>query len=260
MNDEPSTPAGMIDLHCHLPFHISDGPKSFEDALAMLRRAAESGVTSITAVAHYGKYFDAVAAAVEKLRPEAEKLGVELYPAFEYDYLHFENVAVEDLHFIGPESRYVLVDFNRERIPYAAPMRLFELAEQDVGIIVVHPEKLFSESALPTLQQLTGGNSALQINATSLLPESPSFRRKMAHLLLRKGMVHAVASDAHRPDGHRRYAMGEARKIITETYGESLARLLFETNPARLLKNLPPLDPPEFPTWWERFRRRWTGR
>ena len=260
MNDEPIATAGMIDLHCHLPFQISDGPKSFEDALAMLRRAAESGVTRITAVAHYGKYFDAVAAAVEKLRPEAEKLGVELYPAFEYDYLHLENVTVDEMRFIGPESRYILVDFNRDRIPYAAPMRLFELAEQDVGIIVVHPEKLFGESALPTLRQLTEGNSALQINAISLLPEAPSFRRKMAHLLLRKGMVHAVASDAHRPEGHRRYVMGEARKIITETYGESLARLLFETNPARLLKNLPPLDPPEFPTWWERFRRRWTGR
>ena len=260
MNDGQTAPTGMIDVHCHLPFQVSDGPKTMEDSLAILRRAAESGVTCITAVAHYGKYFEAVADAVEKLRPEAEKLGVELYPAFEYDYLHFETVAVEELRFIGPESRYVLVDFNRDRIPYAAPMRLFELAEQDVGIIVVHPEKLFSESALPTLRQLTEGNSALQINAISLLPEAPSYRRKMAHLLLRKGMVHAVASDAHRPEGHRRYVMSEARKIVADTYGESLARLLFETNPARLLKNLPPLDPPEFPNWWERLRRRWTGR
>lgn len=260
MNSESTAPSGMIDLHCHLPFQVSDGPQSFEDALAMLRRAAESGVTRITAVAHYGKYFDAVAAAVEQLRPEAEKLGVVLHPAFEYDYLHLETVKVDELRFIGPESRYILVDFNRNRLPYSTPMRIFELAEQDVGIVVVHPEKLFHKSAVPMLGKLAGGGTAIQINAISLLPESSSHCRKMAHLLLRKGLVHAVASDAHRPDGHRRYVMSEARKIVADTYGDDLAKLLFEVNPARLLKNLPPQEAPEFPSWWERFRRRWTGR
>ena len=250
----------MIDLHCHLPFGISDGPKTMEDSLKILRSAADAGVTHITAVAHYNKHFDKVEEAVEALRPEAEKLGIELFPSFEYDYIHLEEVKVDAMRFIGPESRYILVDFNRERIPYAAPMRLFELAQQDVGIIIVHPEKLFDRSALPILKQLAEGSIALQINAMSLLPESPSHVRKMARTLLDKGLVHAVASDAHRPDGHRRYVMREAREIVSAAYGDALAAQLFEENPARMLKNLPPLDAPEFPNWWERLRRRWTGR
>ena len=54
--------------------------------------------------------------------------------------------------------------------------------------------------------------------------------------------------------------MEEARKIVTETYGSELAELIFEENPERLLKNLTPVDPPAFPNWWERFKRRWFGR
>jgi len=260
VNPEPAAPTGVIDLHCHLPFGVSDGPKSIEDSRRMLESAARAGVTHITAVAHYGKYFDEVCRAVEELRPDAAKLGITLHPAFEYDYLHLENTKREELRFIGPESRYILVDFNRERIPYAAPMRLFELSEQEIGIIIVHPEKLFDRSALPLLKQFAEGSIALQINALSLLPEAPSHVRKMARALLDKGLVHAVASDAHRPEGHRRYLMSEARKVVCDLYGEALAAQLFEENPARLLQNLPPLDAPEFPNWWERLRRRWTGR
>ena len=250
----------MIDLHCHLPFGISDGPKTMEDSLKILRSAADAGVTHITAVAHYNQHFDKVEEAVEALRPEAEKLGIELFPSFEYDYIHLEEVKVDAMRFIGPESRYILVDFNRERIPYAAPMRFFELIEQGVGIVVVHPEKLFSRHALPLLKKFSEGGIALQINALSLLPEAGSTRRGMAHWLIRHGLVHAVASDAHRPEGHRRYVMKEARKIVADTYGEELAEQLFEENPERLLRNLTPLDAPEFPSWWERFRRRWFGR
>ena len=250
----------MIDLHCHLPFGISDGPENREDSLKILRRAAESGVTHITAVSHYHHHFDKVVEAVEALRPEAEKLNVELFPSFEYDYINLDGTKIEDLHFIGPESRYILVDFRRERIPYAAPMRFFELIEQGVNIVVVHPEKLFGRSELQTLKKFSEGGIALQINALSLLPESPSAYRSMAHRLLRHGLVHLVASDAHRPEGHRRFVMTEARKIVAETYGEELADQLFEENPARLLKNLTPVDPPEFPTRWERFKRRWFGR
>ena len=250
----------MIDLHCHLPFGISDGPKCIEDSLRILRCAAETGVTHITAVSHYNKHFDKVASAVEALKPEAERLGVELFPSFEYDYIHLEDVKVDEMRFIGPDCRYILVDFNRERIPYAAPMRFFELIEQGVGIVVVHPEKLFTRHELPLLKKFSEGGIALQINASSLMRGVPSSYRKMAHWLLRHGLVHAVASDAHRPEGHRRYLMSEARKIITDTYGDELAQLLFEENPARLLQNLTPVDAPEFPSRWERFRRRWFGR
>ena len=250
----------MIDLHCHLPFGISDGPETLEDSLKILRSAADAGVTHITAVAHYNKHFDKVESAVEALRPEAEKLGVGLFPSFEYDYIHLEEVKVDDMRFIGPESRYILVDFNRTHIPFSAPMRLRELLEQEIGIVIVHPEKLFGKDMLPMLKVFSEGGVTIQINASSLTKEAAPPTRKMAHLLLRKGLVHVVASDAHRPDGHRRYLMREAREVVAKRYGAKVAELLFEVNPGRLLKDQTPLELPEFPTWFERLKRRWLGR
>jgi len=251
----------MIDLHSHIAFGVSDGPSSKEDALAMLEAAARDGVTHIVAVAHYGKYYDQLKSVVEQLRPEAERLGITLYPSFEYDYVHLDEIKDPDqLVFIGPKSRYILLDFNRERIPYSTPMRLFELSEGNVKFIIVHPEKLFRKDMLPMLQQLSEGGAVLQINAMSLLSETPPRERRMAHLLIRKGLAHAVASDAHRKSGLRRYVLSEARKVVEKTYGGEIAELLFDLNPARIIDDLPPMEMPSFPSWWERLRHRWTGR
>ena len=251
----------MIDLHSHIAFGVSDGPASKEDSLAMLEAAASDGVTHIVAVAHYGKYYDQLKDSVEQLRPEAERLGITLYPSFEYDYVHLDEIKnPEELVFIGPKCRYILLDFNRGRIPYSTPMRFFELSEGNVKFIVVHPEKLFRKEILPMLQQLAERGAVLQINAMSLLSETPPRERKMAHLLIRKGLVHAVASDAHRKAGVRRYVLREARKVVEKKYGGEIADLLFDVNPARILDDMPPVEMPTFPSWWERLRSRWTGR
>lgn len=251
--------AKMTDIHCHLPFQVSDGPASIDDAKAILDRAARDGVTYITAVAHYGQYLKELEEAVGMLGDEANKLGVELYPSFEYDYVHLDDVKPEALRFIGPNCRYILLDFHRDNIPYSAPMRLFELMEKNIGIVIVHPEKLFKAEALPMLQRFVDGGMVLQVNALSFLPDSPPRVRKMTHLLMRKGLVHVVASDAHRKEGVRRHAMAEARKIVEKTYGAPSAELLFELNPRRLLEDAPPFEMPERPNWWERLKHRWTG-
>ena len=251
----------MIDIHCHLPFGISDGPENIEASLTILRAAAAEGVGFINCVAHYKRNgFPQVCAAVEGLESEAEKLGVALNPGFEYDFVHLDELKTSELRFIAPGSRYILVDFNRSHIPFSAPMRLRELMEQEIGIVIVHPEKLFGKDMLPMLKKFSEGGAAIQINATSLTKDAAPPTRKMAHLLLRKGLVHVVASDAHRPEGRRRYAMREAREIVEKRYGAKVAELLFEINPGRLLKDQTPLETPEFPTWFERLKRRWLGR
>lgn len=250
----------MIDIHCHLAARISDGPDSIEDSAAMLKQAAADGVTHITVAAHYGKYLDDLKDATGRLSEEAAKLGITLHPTFEYDFVHLDEVKPEEMQFIGPNCRYILLDFHRSNLPYSAPMRLFELMESNIGIVIVHPEKLFRTDMIPKLQQFADGGAVLQINAVSFLSDSPPRVRKMVHQLMRKGLVQVVASDAHRKAGFRRYAMAEARKVVEKTYGAQTAELLFDINPARLLEDKPPFDMPVHLNWWERLKRRWTGR
>ena len=250
----------MIDIHCHLAPNISDGPASPEDSLIMLRKAAEDGVTHITAAAHYGKYLDELKAAVASLEDEAKKLGITLHPTFEYDFVHLDEVKPEEMQFVGPNCRYILLDFHRSNLPYSAPMRLFELMEKNIGVVIVHPEKLFRTDMIPKLQQFVDGGIVLQVNAVSFLSDSPPRVRRMAHQLMRKGLVQVVASDAHRKVGTRRYALAEARKVLEKTYGKQTAELVLDINPQRILEDKPPFEMPVHLNWWEKLKRHWTGR
>lgn len=232
----------MKDLHCHLPFGISDGPREIAESLEMLRIAAESGVTHINAVAHYtpGRR-EALERAVDALREAASRHSIHLNAGFEYSFLDLLDVR-EPFLTVGEGSRSILVDFEMETIPAFAPMRFYEIMRKETRIILVHPEVLFTRSAIPLLTQLAHMNVTLMLNAASFLHEAPHSVRKMAHHLLHAGLAHAVASDAHATEGPRRYLLREARKAVTRWYGPENARILFDVNPDRILENLRPYD------------------
>ena len=42
----------MIDIHSHILYGVDDGPKSVEEALDMLERAVEEGITEIISTSH----------------------------------------------------------------------------------------------------------------------------------------------------------------------------------------------------------------
>ena len=242
----------MNDLHCHLPFALSDGPATREDSEAMLRQAAESGVSYINATVHFGDCRSELEDTVEALRPAANALGITLHPGFEYNFSDLENQT--DYLTIGPESSYILVDFNTVTVPYSARMRFFELAKKGIQIIAVHPEVLFESGACHDLRKLRDMDVVFQLNATSFTAETPKNIRRNAERLMQAGLVQLISSDAHRPTGSRRLALTEARQTITAHYGAEIARLLFEVNPERLLKNQDPLEVPRpARSWWKKF-------
>lgn len=243
----------MYDIHCHLAYGVSDGPRERELALAMLQQAKENGIAYINAVAHYGPWAEEVPGIVDSLRPEAEALGIELHSGMEYDFSHLlENQLA--WRTIGPESHYLLCDFNSNRIPFSAKARFRELAREGYGIVIVHPETLFGSGELAALEGLKDARAVIQINASNLLPEAQPRIRSMARNLLRRNLVDAVASDSHRPEGSRRNRMAEARQLVAAEFGEATARVLFDINPQRLLADKAPFDTdiPALP-WWKKI-------
>ena len=47
----------MIDIHCHFVWGLDDGPSSIDDSLAMLRVAADDGITDIVATPHFNAQY-----------------------------------------------------------------------------------------------------------------------------------------------------------------------------------------------------------
>ena len=64
--------AAYIDLHAHVLPGIDDGPDDLEEALAMLRAAADSGIATIAATPHLRADFPDVH--VEELAERCEEL------------------------------------------------------------------------------------------------------------------------------------------------------------------------------------------
>ncbi len=241
----------MKDLHCHLPFGISDGPPEISESLEMLRIAADNGVSYINAVAHYAPDSRSpVEHAVDSLRDAAARYNITLHAGFEYTFMDLLE-SQEPFLPIGDSSSSILVDFNTDTIPSFASMRFYEIMSKGTRIILVHPEILFTRHAIPMLTRLADMRVAFMLNAASFLPEVLPPVRNMAHRLLRSGIAKLVSSDAHAAAGPLRYVLQEARKAVSIQYGEENARILFEVNPDRVLQNLSPYDLnlPEEPFW-----------
>jgi protein-tyrosine phosphatase len=77
--------------------------------------------------------------------------------------------------------------------------------------------------------------------------------------LLKRGLVHAVASDAHDPE-HRHARLDEAYGIVRSRYGEEEADLLFTHNPQAIIEGMPLPGGKQAPEgaakrWWQYWRQ-----
>ena len=229
----------MIDIHTHLLYGIDDGPASFESSVAMLEAAAADGVeTIITTPHHYKGISEKLQKRLEKMRPEAARVGIELLPGCEYDFSKLSSQ--KELLTLG-EGNYVLVDFC---LSFLSPMTrsfLFEWQTRGYQIILAHPERLFNKKDLPALKDLADANIYFQLNAGSFQGLYGRRARRFARRLLKEGLCHVIASDAHSVKNYSGQ-LPAARKYVTKKVGEELAQIFFEDNPARLLTGKPLLS------------------
>lgn len=223
----------MIDLHCHLLPNIGDGPSDPDDSLKMLKSYASWGITHITAVCHFETGVEErMREELALLRPAAERLGVTLGMAVEYDFADLD--MVDDFTTVDGSGKYFLLDFATMELPISAENILHKLRSRGLIAIIVHPERLFGRRTLHELMKMRYLGFFMMPNAASFLPESHC--RETAWGLLRSGQVNAIASDAHTDaGGFRPSRLRECRDLIAKRCGAGYAKMLFETNPARLL-------------------------
>jgi len=223
----------MIDIHSHLLYGIDDGSRSFESSIDMLQAAAKDGVTSIVLTPHFSPNTSRkIHERLERLRPEAAKLNIELFSGCEYDFSHLNNQ--KKLITLGEEGNFVLVDFC---LSFLSPMTrnfLFEWQAKGYKIILVHPERLFCKGDLPALKDLADTNVYFQLNAGSFMGDYGRSARRFAKILVKEGLCHLIASDAH---SVRNYAgqIPACRKYIAKRLGTELEKVFFEENPKRIL-------------------------
>lgn len=236
----------MIDLHHHCLPGIDDGPREWDEAMAMCRVAAEEGIETIVATPHVlrGRWpsfsISELEARVAELRSRVGDtprllLGSEYF--FAHDIVEVLGARNAIVPLAG--SRYVLVELAANSVPPLIEQPLYRMQLEGWVPILAHPERnLVFQTNPDALAELLDHGVKTQITAGSLTGEFGAQARRAAETFLRRNLVHVVATDAHNMT-RRPPHVREARRLLEEHVGADVADALMRRNPRAVVENRP---------------------
>ncbi len=269
-NPELPNPAlpnlAMVDIHCHILPETDDGSISLAESVEMCRMAAEDGIKTIVATPHM---FDGVHRTPESATIKSKIAAVmaacgnciEIVPGGEVRYSH---EIFDEAH--DPTSRirlnggsYMLLEFPFQMVPPNVEQTIFQILNAGITPVIAHPERNKRLQKHPEiLANLIERGAFSQLDAGSLTgsfgPESLESAKKM----LRGGMAHFIATDAHHA-GRRRPNLTEAVAIAAEIAGLEAARAMVEDNPRALVQDqgIPYQPDPDLDALLGRTPKKW---
>jgi protein-tyrosine phosphatase len=232
----------MIDIHCHLLPGIDDGAKSWEVTLEMCRLAEQDGVRHIVATPHanYSYAYDRLAhqELLEELRGRVPSRRFSLGCDFHLSFENIEDAKVHPQRYAIGDTSYLLVELS-EFSTFNAAQTLHELRAVGLTPILTHPERNPLILGRPEmLKEFADAGCLFQITANSLTGFWGKASQKMCEEMLRKQMVHFIASDAHGVR-NRTPILSAAREAAARIVGVEAANKLVQENPAAVINNQP---------------------
>ena len=232
----------MVDIHSHVLPGVDDGAQTIEESLEMLKIAAAAGTTDIVATPHANSQFPFHAERIEEAfrdLSERSRHLINLHLGCDF-HINFENLG-DTLR--NPEKytinhgRYLMVELPDLVALPAIQQALRQLVRMRISPVITHPERNVSlQAKLHELERWIADGCFVQVTGQSLLGRFGQSARRAADSLLKAGLVHFIASDAHdctdRPPD-----LSHAYKYISAHYGTSLAEALCIYNPAAALYN-----------------------
>jgi protein-tyrosine phosphatase len=211
-----------------------------EESVVMVRMAAESGTTDIVASPHANVEYPFDPALVESKIAElmqASENAVRIHYGCDF-HLYFDNVQdalANPSKYSINHKYYLLVELSELMAFKSAETVLERMRSAGFSLIVTHPERNnILQGNIDKLEGWVDAGSYLQVTAQSLFGRFGRRARACSEELLRRGLVHFVASDAH--DSRVRVPrLDEARLWIASKHGEETAELLLVSNPAAVL-------------------------
>jgi len=235
----------MIDLHTHILPGIDDGVKSMEEAVQMLKRGAEIGITAICTTPHLSTNYkkDRTEKIMENFlflqeKAAQEKIDTQLYLGSEIDLrIDFSTVRNLPFFFLNHTQKYLFLELPLGEFPSFTEKILFSLLIEGLSPILAHPERSLSrEEDYERIGRLADSGILMQLNAGSLLGGFGKKVRKAAERLLEKDLADLMASDAHDLNSRPITLMAEAFRRIKNDFGEEKALKLFQENPQKILQ------------------------
>jgi len=257
----------VIDLHAHMLPAIDDGPGDLRAAVALAAAAARDGVQVVAATPHVRPDHPRVRPAeladrVAELQAAIDGAGIalEIVPGGEVDLMRGLDADEDELRLVslGGHGSDLLVETPYGALPAMFDDLLFRLKRRGYRILLAHPERNASFQQQPQrLGDLVARGVLLQVTAGTLA--SPAFRsrsRKLALDLVRDGLAHVIATDAHGASGSRPPALSEGVRAAARV-APARAQWMVTDAPAAILAGepLPPVPDSRRRGWRARLRR-----
>jgi len=235
----------VIDLHCHILPGIDDGAQSMQEALDMCRMAEADGITTIVATPHYQPVSCPWAATelnerVASLQDTLRMAGIALtiLPGAELPlFPELPGLLKNDPYLTINRSSYFLVEFRPHAIPANAMPFLITLIKSGLVPVIAHPERCDWFARHPDFfDELLGLGALFQLTAGSILGEFGTGVQEFSLGLIRKGMIHVIASDGHNRSD-RPPLLAQAVTMVADLVGTACAEAMVTTTPAAIIAN-----------------------
>lgn len=234
----------FADIHCHILWGVDDGSKSEEETRLMLQSAYEEGITSILATPHYrsemsSRHLERQEQSYQRICEIAAEISSEMriYRGAE---LYYESQVVEDLKQkkapVLNGGRYVLVEFPVYiDYPYIRAA-IQQLRWAGFWPVLAHVERYDClELKAERIKTLIEMGSLIQTNTDAVIGKQGWMVKRSLYKLMKQGLIHVVATDAH-GSKHRRMCMRGCAEYITGKLGEKVCRTLCRENPLKIIR------------------------
>ena len=240
---------GYVDVHCHILPGLDDGAGDAGVSFSMARIAAGTGIEAICATVHslgFGERYPRVRNVVSPdvytdrlrfLRRGLKDLGIPVKILTGMEIFvdgSFERDLDRQMYFPLGGTKNLLIEFPFDTEPGA----MFEAANTALRYgytpVVAHPERYFCMADEPEISDgLVYSGCLLQANKGSFFGVFGESAREAAEYMLGRGLLSAVASDAH-SDERRTPSFRKVASYLTEKTGAETTLSLLRDGPARL--------------------------
>lgn len=234
-----------VDIHSHIIPAIDDGARDEKIAVDMLRMASANGTAHIAVTPHFiAGSVENCSALIHERCADLQRLAynegidITIHPGSEI----FISPDIPELLDKGiictlNDSSYILLELPMSGMPVYTEDILYDLQLKGLTPIIAHPER--NREILKKPDILTGmvnRGILAQVNSGSITGLYGREIRRVAIKLIKMGLIHFVASDAH-TCGRRSPSLETAAAIVQRKFGSDTAECLFYKNGMAILEN-----------------------
>ena len=255
----------MYDIHAHILPSVDDGAETIEDSLNMSKVAAASGTKVMLATPHRkdvteGSSVTHIAELVDEINKLNQQDGTELELVLGMEnHLDLElPQAIQNGSALPMNgTKFILVELPLFGRPNWLEDTLFQIQLMGFRPVLAHPERIEAfQNDLGLLTLFVRQGMVSQVTAGSLLGYFGRKTRKFTKTLMRRRLVHILASDTHFAQGPRSPKLMPGVDVAARILGVETARAMVMDTPRKILEGVAVEVP--LPEEAEHGRRWWS--